>query len=188
MILSTHDILFLQNRVAYIRDEGAYKKLFFHFHPSLYRFANNIVGDGVIADEIVSDILMKIWEMGSRLAQIDKLNLYLFSAVKNASLTHFSKAKHQHLIIDEIFENTVVDEASDPEKKLLLSEVQQKIEAAIATFAPQCKLVYRLIREEGFSHKEICSILEVSQNTVETHMRIALKKIRLSLSAYLMEK
>ena len=82
----------------------------------------------------------------------------------------------------------MVDEASDPEKKLLLSEVQQKIEAAIATFAPQCKLVYRLIREEGFSHKEICSILEVSQNTVETHMRIALKKIRLSLSAYLMEK
>lgn len=37
--LPAQDILFLQNRVAYTRDEQAYKKLFFHFHSSLYRFA-----------------------------------------------------------------------------------------------------------------------------------------------------
>ena len=188
MILSVQDILFLQNRVAYTRDEQAYQKIFFHFHPSLYRFANNMVANGSIADEIVADAMMKIWEMGSRLAQVDKLNLYLFTAVKNAALTHLSKIKSQYISLDEAVENKVFDKADNPENQLILTEVQQHIEAAITTLAPQCQLVYRLIKEEGFSYKEVCSILQVSQNTIETHMRIALKKIRLSLNAYLMEK
>ncbi len=82
MNLQAKDILFLQNRVAYVRDELAYKKLFFHFYTSLHRFSLSIVKDFEVAEEIVSDTMMKIWDMGNKLATIEKLDAYLFRTVK----------------------------------------------------------------------------------------------------------
>jgi RNA polymerase sigma-70 factor (ECF subfamily) len=186
--LTVQDILFLQHRVAYTRDEHAYKRLFFHFHPPLFRFAYNIVQDTDLAEEIVSDVMMKLWDLGSRLAQVDKLNAYLFTAIKNTALTRLSSNKLQQVALDEWMENTVSDKTDTPETRLLLAETEQRIEAAVTSLPRQCQLVYRLIKEEGFSYKQVAVILEISQNTIETHMRIALKKIRLALDHYLAAK
>jgi RNA polymerase sigma-70 factor (ECF subfamily) len=49
----------------------------------------------------------------------------------------------------------------------------------------KCQLVFRLIKEEGLSYKEVSKVLEISQNTIETHMRIALRKIRMDLQQFL---
>jgi RNA polymerase sigma-70 factor (family 1) len=186
--LSVQDILFLQNRVAYTRDQQAYKKLFLHFYNSLHRFSANIIGDTETADEIVSDIMMKVWEMDNKLGQVDKLNLYLFAAVKNASLTHLSRNKPSRFDMDPSIGDTLADNAGSPEGKLLFNELELQVAKAIGSLPPQCQLVFRLIREEGFSYKEVCTILQVSQNTIETHMRIALKKMQLALDHYLTEK
>ena len=174
--------------MAYTRDEQAYKKLFLHFYNSLHRFAGNIIRDTESADEIVSDTMMKVWEMGNKLGQVDKLNLYLFTAVKNAALTHLSRNKPTRLELDHSIENTLADDADNPERKLIFNEVQLEIEAAICGLPQQCQLVFRLIRQEGFSYKEVCAILQVSQNTAETHMRLALKKLQSALDHYLSVK
>jgi RNA polymerase sigma-70 factor (ECF subfamily) len=141
-----------------------------------------------LAEEIVSDVMMKVWDMGSKLAQVDKLNVYLFTSVKNKALTQLSKNKFQQVVIDEWVENTVPDKEDSPESRLLVSEIELKVEAAVASLPPQCQLVYRLIKEEGFSHKQVSAIMEISQNTIETQMRIALKRIRVALDHYLVAK
>ena len=46
----------------------------------------------------------------------------------------------------------------------------------------KCQMVFRLIKEERMTYKEVSNIMNISQNTIETHMRIALKKIRSELS------
>jgi RNA polymerase sigma-70 factor (family 1) len=188
MNLSNQDILFLQNRVAYLRDQKAYKNVFIHFYNSLYRFAYNLTKNAEVSEEIISDVMMKIWDMDAKLAQVEKLNLYLFSAVKNASLTHLSKNKFEQVFIDGDIENSLYNKNDNPEHYLLLSEIEQKIEAAVSDLPAQCQMVYRLIKEEGFSYKEVSAMLQISQNTIETHMRIALKKIRLALDHYLIGK
>ncbi len=144
-----------------------------------------MVHDTEVADEIVSDIMMKLWEMENRLGQVDKLNLYLFTAIKNASLTWLSRNKPGRLTIDPSIEDTLPDTTGNPEGKLLFNELERQVANAIGSLPPQCQLVFRLIREEGFSYKEVCTILQVSQNTIETQMRIALKKMQLALDHYL---
>lgn len=187
MNLQAKDILFLQNRVAYVRDELAYKKLFFHFYSSLQRFSFSIVKDFETAEEIVSDTMMKIWDMGNKLASIEKLDAYLFTTTKNACLTFLSKAK---LKISELVGIDInhISDYENPETQLHASEIEKKINLCINDLPPQCVMVFKLIKEEGFSYKKVSGILEISQNTIETHMRIALKKIRLALSQYLTEK
>lgn len=185
--LQAKDILFLQNRVAYVRDELAYKKLFFHFYNSLQRFSFSIVKDFETAEEIVSDTMMKIWDMGNKLASIEKLDAYLFTSTKNACLTFLSKNK---LKISELAALDVnhISDYENPETQMHVSEIEKKINHCINELPPQCVMVFKLIKEEGFSYKKVSGILEISQNTLETHMRIALKKIRSALSQYLAEK
>ena len=177
-------IHFLQNRVAYLRDEGAYQKLFYHFHPVLFRFCNGIIKNEQVADELVSDVMLKVWQMESRLAYVEDLDLYLFKAIKNASLTHLSRQKNRlenETAGDENFE----DSNENPLQQIVTAETERVIEAAVASLPAQCQMVFRLIREEGFSHKKVSAILDVSQNTIETHMRIGLKRVKKSLEHYL---
>ena len=187
MNLQAKDILFLQNRVAYIRDELAYKKLFFHFYTSLHRFSLGIVKDFEVAEEIVSDTMMKMWDMGNKLATIEKLDAYLFTSIKNACFTFLSKKKLKISDIDSETAHNFSD-YYNPETHLLVSEMEKNINSCVNELPPQCVMVFKLIKEEGFSYKKVAGILEISQNTIETHMRIALKRIRVSLSNYLSEK
>ncbi len=189
MTLTPQEILFLQNRVAYARDEQAYRKLFLHFYSSLFRFSNSIVKNESIAEELVSDVMLRVWEMDNKLAHVNKLNVYLLIAIKNASLTHLSRKENKNINIEGISENDF-DKGTleNPESRYIYTELQLKTENAIMELPKQCQMIYRLIREEGLSHKEVIAILEISQNTIETQMRIALKKIRHSLDIYLFQK
>lgn len=144
--------------------------------------------DAELADEIVSDVMFRIWDLGSKLAQVENLNVYLFTATKNACLNHLSKEKWQRVLMDEGTQNEIADPGSNPEHQLLYNEIERKVEMAISNLPVQCQVVFRLIREQGFSHREVAVIAEISQNTIETHMRIALRKIKLSLDNYLHEK
>ena len=185
--LQPKDILFLQNSVAYVRDELAYKKLFFHFYSPLHRFTFSIVKDFEVAEEIVSDTMMKIWDMGKKLATIEKLDAYLFTSIKNACFSFLSKKKLELSQIDSLVTNALSDNGN-PETQLIVSEMEKKINSCVNELPPQCVMVFKLIKEEGFSYKKVSGILEISQNTIETHMRIALKRIKVSLDSYLSEK
>lgn len=189
MTCSVQEILFLQNKIAYERDEKAYKKLFLHFYSSLFKFSYNIVKNEAVAEEIVSDVMMQVWAMDNKLANVHKLNVYLLTAIKNASIRHISKNDNRYVEIENVFDDEMIDELKEnPESRFIYTELQLRIENAIQKLPRQCQLIYRLIREEGLSHKEVIATLEISQNTIETQMRIALKKIRTTLDEYLTAK
>lgn len=178
------ELVYIQNRIAYTRDEHAYKKLFFCFHPSLFRFSYHLLKDAEIAEEVVSDVMMRIWDMENRLAQVDNLKHYLFTSTRNACLTRLAKKKLDVIEWNDAAGLDMV-EKNNPEHGLLLTEMEGIVESAVESLPSKCRMVFRLIKEEGFSHREVASILEISQNTIETHMRLALRKIRGALDNYL---
>lgn len=179
------DLPYLLNRIAYARDEQAYKTVFLHFHGGLFRFCMSMIKDVESAEEIVSDSLLKIWLMESRLVYINDIQAYLFKSVRNASLTWLSRQKIMLLSIDEAEPGSTEITA---ETLYINTETGWEIETAISDLPQQCQLVFRLAKQEGLSYKQIASILEISQNTIESHMRTALKRIKAQLEQYLAGK
>jgi RNA polymerase sigma-70 factor (family 1) len=184
--LSSQELLYHQSKVAYYRDEQSYKRLFLYFHPILYRFSFNILQDRSVSEEIVSDMMLKIWEMGNKLSQIQHLKIFLITSVKNACFTYLSSKKHKQSLNESIDNEEIsIFNEDSPEQLYIYSEVTQRVNKVITSLPIKCQLVFRLIKEEGLSYKEVSKVLEISQNTIETHMRIALRKIRMDLQQFL---
>jgi RNA polymerase sigma-70 factor (family 1) len=187
--LDAHEILVLQKKMSYSQDEDAYRKLFHHFYPVLLGFCTTILNNKEDAEEVVSEVMLKVWTMGQDLNHVENLTVYLFKAARNKAYDVLRKKKRAiaTIAISDNIQEYVIDKNS-PESVYTSSELEQYISKIIRELPTQSQLVYRLIKEQGLAYKQVTEVLGISLNTAETHMRLALKKIRTALNAYLTEK
>lgn len=174
-----------QYRVAYERHEPSYEALFMHFYKELTAFAFSYVKNSECAEEVVSDVMMKVWQMDSGLASVQNLRVYLFTATRNTAINYLRKNK-RHATWD--IENVDVElnmELYHPEAATLQVELRRKIATAIKDLPPKCQMVYKLIREDGLSYKEVAEILSISPKTVDVHFTKAMQRLREALKIYL---
>ncbi|HVG14612.1 MAG TPA: RNA polymerase sigma-70 factor [Chitinophagaceae bacterium] len=181
------DIPSLQQRVGLQRDEQAYKFLFLYFHPHLLRFAFSMVKNEDAAEEIVSDVMMRLWSARERLVEIENLKVYLFTSVKNTALNYLSRnAKYTSWDLEYI-EIELDMNLYNPEEAMLQKELISTITSAIKELPPKCQMAYKLVREDGFSYKEVASIMGISENTVDRHINTALHKLTNAVRLYVQQ-
>lgn len=166
-------------------DEVAFEHLFRMYGKKLYNFSVVLVQNGQLAEEIVSDVFVKLWQGRKRLRQIRNIETYLFIAVKNQSYSYLSSQKNSRLV--SIDDAAIVHAGTDPDPQteLELAELRSDIEFAVRNLPTNCQLVYRLIREDDFRYKQVAEIMDISVKTVENHFLRALKKLESALELHL---
>jgi RNA polymerase sigma-70 factor (ECF subfamily) len=174
-------IQYLQSRISRFDDQMAYKELFTSFYPSLIQFVTGIVKSRMAAEEVVSDLFLKIWEKRKTLEEIQNLRVYCFVAARHLSINQLEKQKRQHTADIEDFKNRLVSPAPDPEECMISAEMLRLIQEVVEELPPRCKLSFKLIKEFGFKYREAAEILQVSEKTIENQLSIALKKISASI-------
>lgn len=158
-------------------DETAYRELF-HLHwNSVYTVALMLTKSVPLAEDMVQDIFLKIWQKKEQFANVERFEDYLFIMARNHILNEMKKqAKDtrfkQH--IAEYFDNN----GNHADLQLLTKETQEQINLAVNQLTPQQQTVYRLSREQGLSHEEIALQLNISRNTVRNHIVQSLKGIK----------
>ena len=175
------NIRLLQQAIACFDDTQAYKQLFLLFYPSLVPFAVSIIRSKELAEEIVSDVFVKIWQKRHQLDKVDNLKFYLFTAVKNRCINVLSDPRQKSPFDIE----TAVEFRSlshDPEQKMISTEMMHKIRNAVNELPPRCQLIFKLVKEEGLKYKEVAELLQLSVKTVENQMSLAFKRIGTALS------
>ncbi len=171
----------LQNRIA-DHDQAAFTQLYLHFGKKLIRFAIGLVRSTELAEELVEDVFVRIWANRRSIAQIENIAVYLYVAVKNKSLTTLSKKAREMVTAPFDHLDTNVDEFSaDPYDLMITAEMMERMKAAIQALPPRCKMIFKLVREDGLRYKEVAEILNISVNTIDAQMAIAVKKICTSL-------
>src|SRR5215213_7627072 len=170
------DLKDIQNRIALQSDEQAYEELFRYFYSSLYQFALSFVKTGQLAEEVVSDVFIRIWQKRSALARILDLKLYLFISTKNTALNYLRQQKRDTLLPDD-YRVQLRSIYFDPEELLITAEMVNRIQQAINQLPPRCQLIFKLIKDDGLKYKEVANLLNLSLKTVENQMTLALRKI-----------
>lgn len=164
-------------------DQKAFRVFFKHYYPRLLRFALFILKSDVLAEEVVSDVFVKVWKNWKRVLEIDNIDSYMFTSVRNQSLSYLKMRNLELLPLNQSVKSFLINK-THPESELLSKELIIKVEEAVQKLPPKCQMIFRLSRDEGFTYDEVARILNISKSTVKNQMTIALKKIKLELSSY----
>jgi RNA polymerase sigma-70 factor (family 1) len=167
----------LKKRIALFDDQQAYRELFMVFYTSLQQFAFSILRSKQLAEEAVSDVFIKIWEKRSSLDTIDNLKFYLFASTRNTSLNYLKKQEGLRKINADDYWVELHSIYFDPEQLMLTAEMISRVMEAINSLPPRCKLIFKLVKEEGLKYREVSELLDLSIKTVENQMTLALKKL-----------
>ena len=151
-------------------NEGAFEALFLRHYPALCAYARLFVepDDG---QEIVSDVMVWLWENKEMQAFENSLKSYLFKAVKNRCLTLINRNEVKQRIEKMIFDN--------------LQELTEKIEEALARLPENVREAFELNRFQNLTYNEIAERLGVSPKTIDYRIQQALKQLRIDLKEYL---
>ncbi|HEX5553100.1 MAG TPA: RNA polymerase sigma-70 factor [Chitinophagaceae bacterium] len=170
-------IIDLQKRIGQFDDMYAYETLFLMCFPVLTRFAYSFIKSRELSEEIASDVLIRIWNRREKLQGITDFRLYLYVSTRNTALNALKKQQQAHIFsLDDTAIWMKADEAT-PEQLFITAELMKKIQAAIQQLPAQCRLIYKLIKEDGLKYREAAELLHLSVKTIETQMSIAMKRL-----------
>jgi RNA polymerase sigma-19 factor, ECF subfamily len=163
-------------------DQAAFKQVYARFYKRLYHFAFALVKTKEAAEEVVEDVFIRIWQNRAGLASIQYLKVYLYTATKNTSLNYLAKKAREN--ITEPFDNiniVLIPPEITPEQIMITGEMYKKVQEAVEALPPRCKMIFRMIREDNLKYKEVSEILNISVNTIDVQMAIAVKRIAAAL-------
>jgi len=171
----------LQIRVAR-GEEAAFTQLYFHFGKKLILFGVSLVRSKEIAEELVEDVFVRLWANRAQISEIENITVYLYVAVKNKALNKLSQKAHELIAAPFDYLDTTLDEfAASPYDLMITSEMMGRMQQVIESLPPRCKMIFKLIREDGLKYKEVAEILNISVNTIDAQMAIAVRKICMAL-------
>jgi RNA polymerase sigma-70 factor (ECF subfamily) len=68
-----------------------------------------------------------------------------------------------------------------PEDDMISKELTKTLDDAINSLPNQCKIAFKLIREDNMKYKDAADLLNISVKTLEAHITKAIKELRLAL-------
>ncbi len=177
----------LQLQIARCESEQAFAALFRLLYDRLLRFCIQYVDSREAAEEIVSDVFVKLWNRRLELETVANLEVYLFVAVKNHSLNYLEQFSTFRIApLDDGLAQ--LSAPTDPEKEMEWKEMHHRLDQEVSRLPDQCRKVFRLIRDEGFRYKDVAVILNISPRTVETQLFRAIRRLNEAITPFLSSK
>ena len=167
-----------------ITDKAAFEALFRAHYSKLCAYANTFVKDQHASEEIVQEVMFRVWVNRDSLNITTSIDSYLFRAVRNGCM---NLLKHVEVREDYKVWNETMGPGSEHsnEDHLIVSELEHKIREAIDKLPTERRKVFIMSRYDGLTYTEIAKKLEISVKTVENQMGKALKTLREELADYL---
>jgi len=163
--------------IALDNDQVAYRELFILLHQPLRQFAYSILKSGEEAEELVSDLFLRIWQKKEELTEIDAPLLYFYTTAKNMAINRLTKQKRQAALEAKGWLVQMTQTSYDPEQIMMTEEMLHQIRKTIHELPDRCKLIYKLVKEDGLKQKEAADLLQLSVKTIEAQLAIALRRI-----------
>lgn len=162
-------------------NQGVFELVFNFYYSGLVVFADQIIKDTSISEDIVQSVFMKLWETRETI-DIRSFRSYFIQCVKNRCIDHLRSQQ-----VKAKFDNRVPE--SEPpvmdENLWTKTELSELIEQSVESLPPRCREIFRMSRYENLKIAEIADRLNISKRTVETQISKALKILRVKLIDYL---
>ena len=147
----------------------------------LYMLALKLTKSEHIAQDIIQDVFLKLWEQRKFIGNIGNMEAWLYRLTENKMIDFLRKAAVDSRL-RKIIWNNIQESKDDAEEYVVVREYNEIIQRAINELPPQRKLIYQLNRDGGLNYQEIASELQLSRHTVKNQLFTAVQSIRKYIS------
>lgn len=159
-------------------NEYAFTFLIEKFNHRLCVYADSLINDKDIAQDIVQNVFIKTWEKRNNLKPEFSIKNFLYKSVFNEFIDQNRKRQFVTTLEKKYIEalDYVVHEQDDMLEKLFAF-----VQTEIKNLPPKCKKVFLMSKQEGLSNIEISNRLDLSIKTIEYHISKAYTIMRTRL-------
>lgn len=169
-----------------ITDEEAFIELYNHFFPRVYKFLLSKTANADIADEIISNTFLKMYE---HLREYDSkkaaFSTWLYRIAEN-ELKMYWRSKYRRADHEEEFDeefNPAAPEFEEPENKILQTERETQIRRALEKLSERERKIIEMTYWLNYPPRKIAEVLELTPN----HVSVILKRAKANLKKFLEE-
>ena len=165
-------------------DEKEFKSLFDLLYVGMVQQATFYTNDFAVAEDVVQEIFVRLWEKRGELKSVQNLEGYLLLSVKNRCLNYLKheevERRHAEILLQEQNEE-------DEDYRLMREELYRELHRTVDELPKRCRQVFEL-HLQGKKNEEIAQVLELSVETVKTQKKKAMYFLRerLGKSYYLL--
>ena len=146
---------------------------------ALYRFAFRLLRDRADAEDLVQDVLVKLYPRTGEIADIRDLKPWLLRVVYHQFVDMLRKRRRSAVTVSDMNALELVDPAQEPDHRLGVARDVQRIRDAVGRLNRDQQLLVGLHLIDGHTLEEIADVLDVPLGTLKSRLhrtRAQLKK------------
>lgn len=166
-------------------DEKAFEYIFHCYYNQIYTFVLNTLFDKTFAEDITQSVFISLWEKKETINTETTIAPFLYTIARNKVYRQTEQLLLKYKYAQSQQENTHTQESADIEADVNNCFLEEIISELIQQLPSDRRRIFLLSRKEYLSNKEIASLLQISEKTVETQIRRSVSFLREKMKYYL---
>ena len=154
----------------------AFTQTILPFKDQLYRVALRMLRNGPEAEDVVQEVMVKLWQQRSELGGIRNLEAWMMRLTKNKAIDRMRLKHNQHSGLENMVEP--VEAAATPYQRAASNDAMARIRDLMHRLPDSQRQVLELRDVEGLAYQEIAATLELSLEQVKVYLYRARKKMQ----------
>jgi RNA polymerase sigma-70 factor (ECF subfamily) len=156
-------------------DENAFRCIYQHWHIRIHAQVLSLIKSPQLAEDLVQEIFIKVWEARDQLDNVQNFGGYLFTISRNHTINALKSAARSQSVLGEILKHAPQPGFDD---EILARDYARFIQGVLDTLPPRTRDIYHKCKEQGWSYEEVARELGVSGNAVKRHVVNSIKALR----------
>jgi len=163
-------------------DKKAFEQLYSAYYVYLCAVATKYLYKTEIAQEIVNDVFMNVWD--KRADIVFPANAYLIRSVQNRCLNYIQRQRIKEVPLSDIQERLLsiqeqqIEPGTNPLAYLENKEFEEKIYEAVSSLPERCRDIFEQYLYQNKSYNEIAETNQITPSTVRVQIKIGLSKLK----------
>jgi RNA polymerase sigma-70 factor (ECF subfamily) len=164
-------------------DQHAFKIIYDYHRRAVYARAIFLLKSEVLAEEVLQEVMLKLWQSAGKLTDETNLGAYLTTLTRNRSFQILRRRVLEAKTEVELRKDWT-ECHNETEEGILLADTQKILADGIALLPPQQKMVYELCRVDGLKYEQAAQSMNLSVETVKSYMKLALRSLRSHMKSH----
>ena len=159
---------------------GAFQQIYEVYWEDLFIYVSRVLGEESDAEDIVQEVFVNLWRIKDNVSHINSLKAYLLKMAKNRVVKFLMKKQHTKECSASLHEY-LQESQENLEQRIIVNELSAIIDSEIAALPTKMRQIFLLSRKDCLFHKEIASMLEISDQTVKKQINNSIKYLKTRL-------